>query len=263
MGLNGFAPIFIMNTCKFIHDNNTEINLLDHKYSFTFAQRPVHEKQFRRINSFLINNGIIKNNIIDAGCWMGDNAVPWAKMITGIVYAIDPSEDHLDYINKTCAINQINNIVTINGVLSDNQKIVSTNEDLYHCSFISSDAAKIKLVSTSIDILYQTKTIDNIGYIHLDVEGMEQSAINGSENVINTFRPIITFEQHLNTDKYVDLCNHLQNMSYVTFMINELLPGCREDCRNFIAFPIDGFNSSLISAISSDIDQKDILITVN
>ena len=45
------------------------------------------------------NNVIDKNkNIIDLGAWIGDNSIPWAKNIDGIVYAIDPSKENCKYI---------------------------------------------------------------------------------------------------------------------------------------------------------------------
>jgi hypothetical protein len=53
-----------------------------------FKKRDNHEVMFRRINTYLIKNKIIKNNIIDLGAWIGDNSIPWAKNIDGTVYAI-------------------------------------------------------------------------------------------------------------------------------------------------------------------------------
>ena len=92
--------------------------------------RDNHEVLFRRINTFLIQNDIIKNNIIDLGAWIGDNSIPWAKNIDGIVYAIDPSTDNCDFINKICELNQIKNVKTIQHGISNCCELLTTNDNI-------------------------------------------------------------------------------------------------------------------------------------
>ena len=83
----------------FTNDDSINISLLNHPFSDYLKVRDKHEVLFRRINTFLIKNKIIKNNIIDLGAWIGDNSIPWAKNIDGFVYAIDPSHDNCKFIN--------------------------------------------------------------------------------------------------------------------------------------------------------------------
>jgi FkbM family methyltransferase len=71
--------------------------------------------------------------------------------------------------------------------------------------------AKIDFKADKNRIQQYQKIIDNIGYIHLDVEGMEYKVINGSSNLIDEFRPIISFEQHLEIDDYEGILSHLKN----------------------------------------------------
>ena len=249
-------------SCIFINDNNVEIKLLDHPFSELFRYRNIHEGIFRQINTFLINNNIINKdkNIIDLGAWIGDNSLPWAKNINGIVYAIDPSKDNCDYINIMKHLNSITNITIIKAVISDSEKIISTDSDnLHHCSFLNNDSLKYKLQSYSLDTLYKQNIITNIGYIHLDVEGMENLVIYGSNLLINELKPIITFEQHLNTDNYLEICEFLFNKEYSIFLINEQLLGCREDCRNFIAF---SNTISIIESIEESLNCKGLFTKI-
>jgi FkbM family methyltransferase len=98
---------------------------------------------FRRINTFLIKNKIIKNNIIDLGAWIGDNSIPWARNVDDrIVYAIDPSPDNCDFINKTCELNKIKNVKIIQSAISNVNEILTTNDDLHHCSFVYENPKK-------------------------------------------------------------------------------------------------------------------------
>jgi hypothetical protein len=104
------------------------------------------------------------------------------------------------------------------------------------------------------------KHFENIGYIHLDVEGMEYKVIEGSSKLIESCRPIISFEQHLEIDDYDIISSHLKSKDYRIFLIDEILPGCRHDCRNSFAFPNEIFNETLIENIQNYIGQN-ILIS--
>ena len=250
-----------MEECTFIYDNNVTIiyNSIKHvehlsNYVITshnnLKERVGKEKRFREIITHLINKNIIdkKKNIIDLGAWIGDNALPWAKNIEGIVYAIDPGEDNCKFINETAQYNEINNITTICAAISDKEEQLTTNEPLDHCSFVYNEkCTEIRdtntvginsVLSTSLDILHGKGKIENIGFIHLDVEGMEHKVIKGSSALISKYRPIITYENHLELDKHVlDIKSYFIGINYTVRMIDEVLEGCRLDCRNFLAIP--------------------------
>jgi hypothetical protein len=78
---------------------------------------------------------------------------------------------------------------------------------------------------------------------------MEYKVILGAERIISECRPVITFEQHLEIDNYNLILEHLTNRDYVVFLIDEILPGCRPDCRNSIAFPREKFNQDIVDGI--------------
>ena len=205
---------------------------------------------------------IIKNNIIDLGAWIGDNSIPWSKNIDGVVYAIDPSNENCDFINQTCEINSITNVKTIQSAISNSNELLTTDEHINHCSFVYGNTGlngKNKVNAVSLDYLYETKTIENIGYIHLDVEGMEYKILQGSNKLLDECRPIISFEQHLELDDYSIILSYLNNKNYVVFLIDEILPACRHDCRNSFAFPNELFNEQLIKNIHDHLG-KEILI---
>jgi hypothetical protein len=85
---------------------------------------------------------------------------------------------------------------------------------------------------------------------------MEYKVILGSENIINACRPIITFEQHLEIDNYMLILEHLENRNYCVFLIDEVLPGCRPDCRNSIAFPKESFDPNILNEIHRYIGRE-------
>ena len=260
-----------MSSCIFTNDNNSEILLIEHPLSQIFASRDRHEVLFRQMHTYLINAGIIKNNIIDLGAWIGDNTIPWAKSIDKksidkksievktTIYAIDPSPDNCQFIQQMCKHNQIDNVKVFQTAISDKCETLSTNDDMYHCTFASDETGRNKVNAVSLDHLLLINEITNIGYIHLDVEGMEYKVLLGSRKIIEIYKPIITFEQHLEIDNYNLILDYLTENNYVVYLIDEVLPGCRPDCRNSIAFPSEIFDPNIIADIHQYVGREILL----
>ena len=249
-------------SCIFTNDGEITISLIEHPFSQTFASRNNHEILFRRMHTYLMDAGIIKNNIIDLGAWIGDNTIPWAKVVSlsdTVVYAIDPSRENCDFIQQMCDHNQLTNVKIFQTAVSDKMETLSTNDDMYHCTFVQGSEGRNKVNAITLDHLFNTGEIENIGYIHLDVEGMEYKVILGAEQIIDTCRPIITFEQHLEIDNYNLILEHLTNKNYVVYLIDEVLPGCRPDCRNSIAFSKETFEPNIVTKIHEYIGKEILL----
>jgi FkbM family methyltransferase len=257
------------NRCIFTNDNNVEILLpfnSDDKFIndhlIVFNQRNNHEVIFRKINTYLINNNFINKNIIDLGAWIGDNSLPWAKNIKGKIFSIDPSEKNLNFINIIKETNGLNNLILIQKAIADKIRIVSTNYELEHCEFKDGPGQKNILETDYLDNLYNKKTIYDICYIHLDVEGYEFKVILGSQQIIEKEQPIITFEQHLHSDDYIGLSEFLSNKGYFVYLINEQLLGCHIDCRNFLAVPKSKFKENLFLDIQNHLNINDLFTKI-
>jgi|UniRef100_A0A6C0K8A6 FkbM family methyltransferase len=245
----------------FTNDNNVSVLLMDHKYSTQFKTRDNNEVLFRKIITFLINNGTIENNIIDLGAWIGDNSIPWAMNIDGTVYAIDPSSDNCNFIRKMSELNNVTNVTVLEYAISNVNETLSTNDNMEHCSFVNGNAGingKHKVNAVSLDYLYETGKIKDIGFIHLDVEGMEFKVIQGSSKIVDEYNPIIAFEQHIETDDFNTIIRHLNEKQYRVFLIDEVTGG-RPDCRNFIAFPNGVDTDNLVNSIGGIIGQNKII----
>lgn len=266
----------------FSNDNGVAVQYhMNHRFAGLFGSRNEHEVMFRRISTYLINQGHIRGNIVDLGAWIGDNALPWSKNLQmppsaascgfdtknidtknigtdALVYAIDPSPDNCQFIKDLASLNNIQNIRVIEKAISDKREVLCTNDDLTHCSFVSDEdslTVKNQVKAWSLDDLYAAGEIADVAYIHLDVEGMENRVVAGATKLINTYKPIIAFEQHLEQDPFIELSAHIAEKGYVVYLINEILPGCRPDCRNFIAFPSDRFDDAFVEAINTHLGQ--------
>lgn len=96
------------------------------------------EPKMRHLVSSMITSGVIDKrlNIIDSGAFIGDNALPWAKQINGIVYAIDPSFNNERLIHHIAALNSISNVCVLRHALSCSAKELQFNGSLDFNSFI-------------------------------------------------------------------------------------------------------------------------------
>jgi hypothetical protein len=105
------------------------------------------------------------------------------------------------------------------------------------------------LVSTTIDHIVGDS---EVGLIHLDVEGSEFEVLVGALDTVKRCNPVIIFEQHLISDKPEKIIDILKQSDYRLMLINEVLPGNKLDCRNFIALPnhidVEVFSEALRAA---------------
>lgn len=229
-----------MNLVAFPHDNGALIIAPDTppRIWWSYKYRPYHESMFRQIAAFLIKQKYIHGNIIDLGSWIGDNATVWAKIHYGDVYAIDPSPDNCKYITAVKDINKLSNLHVLETAISDKDEIISTNYDLGHAMFYQNTDFGTKVTATSLDNLVDRGVIANIGFIHLDVEGMELAVLKGSRKIIEATHPTIVYEIHLADEVENNMIKVLlEECGYTMYLINDVLPGCRPDCRNVLAVP--------------------------
>ena len=226
---------------EFPNDASVCINVIAHQFSNEFIGRRSKEVLLRQLHAHLFQDGKIPGNVIDLGSWIGDNTLPWAMISHGIIYAIDPSPENLGFVKEMCDHNNIKNVRTIEAVIGSHNELVGTNNRLGHCVFNEDPDRTLGFenyrTSISLDELYRQGIIENISCIHLDVEGFEEKVLAGSEKILDMFKPLITFEQHVLRDDYIGLSRWLAQRGYDIFLINETLLGCQFDCRNLFAVP--------------------------
>ena len=209
---------------------------------FDYSQRPTAEALLRKTVYSLIQCGYIdpEKSIIDIGSWIADNTIVWAKLLSrGNVYAIDPSEENIQFGMKIATLNELNNIHWVKAVCSDKSNIPLTIQtgDSSHAAFGNSNDSKLtQYVSTTLDEIVPENLHTNISLLHVDVEGFEERVILGAKSIISKSNPVVIFEQHISNEDPSAIMTFLKSKQYDIFMINEVLPGCAYDCRNFIAF---------------------------
>lgn len=139
----------------------------------------------------------IKNkDIIDAGAYTGDTALPLSKLTNKNIYAFEPFKESFDLLTKNINDNNIENIIPINkslgNIVGERTLYLSGNnvQGITSDSKIRSYDNEIKVQETTIDTFVDENKLD-VGYITIDVEGAEMDLLNGAKNTIKTQRPIL------------------------------------------------------------------------
>jgi len=222
--------------------NNTEVIKMYNFYNGGCLL--LREPKKRQIISNLINKNIINKNknFIDGGAFLGDTSLPISLNINGIVYAIDPGDINVDIIKNLAEINNIKNIKILKYCLGFANEMLFYNYGPYGSNFASfSNIAgnyTHSIESISLDELHNRKIIENIDFVHIDVENLENEVLKGSYNIIKIYNPVIIFEGHIKTctHKVNECCDFLKNMDYIIYMIDEDA-GNPGDARNFMGIP--------------------------
>ena len=156
----------------------------------------------------------------------------------GCVFAIDPSSENLAFVNEVAKLNGICNLVTVQAVCAEKDGIMlGTPDSLDHAAFSEHpDGATITLSSHTLDYVIPSDFHDAITLLHVDVEGLELRVLQGAEKILSASNPVVIFEQHLHDEDPRDVIEFLSKFDYEVYMVNEIIRGNRDDCRNFIAF---------------------------
>ena len=221
-----------------------------HEFYRDFAKRSGCEVILRSLIMYLYEQNFLskRHSIIDLGAWIGDNAIPWSKIISGNVYAIDPSRENVDYIQELKNLNNAENLKIIKSAVSDKDKTLYFSGDEKHITFQSK--GEFGVPARSLDSFFVEGLINNVEFLHLDVEGQEHNVMVGSKTIIQKFRPLIVWENHLDIDDYMNTVEMLAGLNYETFLINESFPHCRQDCRNLFSIHKDKLNDLKIEKIN-------------
>lgn len=206
-----------------------------------FDTRPAKEVYLRAIIHTLFDRGVLtrQSSIVDIGAWIGDNSLVWALHLStpASVIAIDPSEGNLDFIRKVADVNHIGNVRTVNAVCSGSSgQTLYFDDSVDHASFSTTAGGRKSLQSVSLDDIWVSLGSPPVQLVHLDVEGFEYHVTSGANLLITSHHPLVIFEQHLRDESgLIAICDLFRDHGYKIFMINEVLPGCDLDCRNFVA----------------------------
>jgi FkbM family methyltransferase len=185
----------------------------------------------KEINSL---NGIINPdmNVIDVGANIGFYTLFFASIVkNGNIFAFEPIESFYKRLTEVININNIQNVICEKLIVSDSCSEIDIflgdcsarihPEDNIRWDF----SKKEKVKSTTLDNYIDSKNIDKIDFIKIDVDGHEIEVLNGAKNSLNKFSPIMMVEfskeaQHYSGHSLEELTDTLSNLGYKFFNLS-------------------------------------------
>ena len=153
----------------------------------------------------------IKNkDIIDAGAFTGDTALPLSKITNSQVYAFEPFEESFKLLQKNINDNNIKNITPIKKSLGNQNGERTLFLSGNNVQGITSDPnarkydTKIKVKEITIDKFVEENYLD-VGLITVDVEGAEMDLLNGALNTIKSQKPILNISIYHSVNDFFEI----------------------------------------------------------
>lgn len=153
------------------------------------------------------------NAFVDCGAYIGDTLLSFYQSKScccKTYYALEPSHNEFERLRRIIRDNKIENAVPMEVGVWDKKDTVRFTEANGPANCVSK-AGEIEVQLDSIDHMFCDRQID---FIKMDIEGAEQAAILGAQNVIRDRSPIIAFSvYHKPSDlwKLPMIVKHLNN----------------------------------------------------
>jgi FkbM family methyltransferase len=198
---------------------------MDKRWSTDFTDRlNTHETKVNTLLNELILKIPDNSCVIDAGVHVGDTLTPLSytaiknnKDIT--IYGIDPDKTKISFINDVCDLNNLTNVKTIIGGLSNkggNGSIKILDHIPHAGAWVVDDTGNDFNIYT-IDQLFKN---NKVSLIHLDVEGYEYKSLLGATEILRKYKPFLVIEILHGNDKD-NIIPFLKGLGYKGEQIDE------------------------------------------
>ncbi len=170
----------------------------------TLSSRIYRKKMFYDLSDLELSLNFMNGDlIIDCGANIGNHTVFWSCFTFCPILSIEPFEKNYELLKENCALNKCDRVRLSRSLLSDKISLFkskSTSKGRGKTSYSPSIEGDQK--SCLLDNLVGS---DVVGFIKVDVEGMEIDVLNGSHRILKEFHPIIFIEAHASFDPLMDV----------------------------------------------------------
>ena len=133
----------------------------------------------------------IGDTVIDVGAGIGIDTLALAPLVgsSGRIYSVEAHPWTFRALQKTCELNRLTNVTTLQYALSDKRGTVwisdLPNSEENSVSEVLLDDHYISVPSTNLDTLVASEGIQRVALLKLNIEGAERMVISGIDNCIN------------------------------------------------------------------------------
>jgi FkbM family methyltransferase len=207
-----YSPSQIPATGMFGKLNHYDFEYKNHRYiadCLGFECYLFRKQYFYSQNKITIQPEI-GDYVIDGGACTGDTALVFSNAIgeSGHVYSFDPVKEHLDILAYNIAQFPNKNVQSMPFGLSNRDVIADPIVLGGYGPGFNSNNHKVPL--RSIDSLVNTKDIEKIDFIKLDVEGAEMDTLRGAQQSIAHFKPKLAISLYHKPDDLFEIILYIK-----------------------------------------------------
>lgn len=132
--------------------------------------------------------------VVDIGAHIGEYTLIAAYLVkpAGIVYAIEPQPECVNYIRQNCEINGLKNVKVYQLAVGDRSGSVSFKRDPRSWGgLVVSDGGNLSVQSVRLDDFAERVGLKNIAFIKIDAAGNELAVLNGGTSLFTQPNPPI------------------------------------------------------------------------
>ena len=167
-----------------------------------------------------IKNGDV---VLDVGANIGCHSVAFSRLVgpTGIIFAYEPERNNFNLLCGNVAVNNIKNIHCYQKAVGSSSGMIAVPEiDLDKTVNFGSlsllfDYSKGNHYPVPLIKLDETNFI-KVNFIKIDTQGMGKMVLQGAENTIKKFNPILYIENDKN-EMSNELIEEINNLNYIAY----------------------------------------------
>jgi hypothetical protein len=173
----------------------------------------------------LQSKGITEKAIImDVGANFGYLSMVWSQSLAangGKVYSFEPNKKVFEILLQTVNLNETDDkvISPLNLAVGSKSGIIELHDFGNSSSTIKDEKKTISsypVSIVSIDDFVQSKFIEKVDLVKIDVDGIEFDILQGARNTLISFKPVLVIETN-NDKRIIDFC---QGLGYLVLDMN-------------------------------------------
>ena len=182
------------------------------------------KQKFINYEKLLYLQNIKKGDVVfDIGANIGYYTVLFSKVCgsKGEIHAFEPIPPTFQKLFNSAK--QFRNVRTINKAVGDYNGLVDIHynlDDSEKASVIRPNKSRfetIKIPILSLDSYYSEQSLKRINFVKCDVEGLEYEALKGFEQTLLQYKPKLSIEVTITSEKRISFFRFLQKLGYKHF----------------------------------------------
>ena len=130
----------------------------------------------------------------DVGAGVGDTTLVLSKLVghDGRVVAIEAHPETYAWLSRTCALNDLPNVTTLQVAASDREGslLMSDESSISNTLLTTQDGRDLEVPGRTIDGIASELGIESIDFLKMNIEGAERLALRGMERMIRRTRHV-------------------------------------------------------------------------